>query len=155
MCSTTERVRNAAFLLLISIFAVLFVAIGMAGRVPRVSTPVLFALTITFAVVGAVVVALTLRVKEARAKKISFLLLGISAVAIPFCAFLHNVVYRLFIVWFGQGFWERHGGDEGIFFILAIIVFPALFLIGAFGCGVFLVKDCQSRWLRTGPRSRP
>ena len=36
---------------------------------------------------------------------------------------LHNFVYGLF-----KGHFDRHGGDEPFFFILAIFVIPALFL---------------------------
>ena len=40
---------------------------------------------------------------------------------------LHNLVYALFIILFGENFWI--GGDEPFFFILAIIVIPAYFVI--------------------------
>jgi hypothetical protein len=43
-------------------------------------------------------------------------------------------------LWFGKGFSERHGSDEGAFFIVAIVVCPLLFLIGAFGSIVVLLK---------------
>jgi hypothetical protein len=60
-----------------------------------------------------------------------------------------NVVYALFILWFGAGFWERHGSDEAVFFVLAIIVFPALFLLGAIGSIVFLAMEFQNHWRRS------
>jgi hypothetical protein len=68
------------------------------------------------------------------------LLAGASAAAMPICAVLHNVVYALFILWFGEGFWERHGADEPVFFLLAIVVFPALFVVGTVGSIVLLLR---------------
>ena len=67
---------------------------------------------------------------------------GASAAGIPICAILHNLVYGLLIAWFGKGFWERHvpGGDEPVFFVLALLVCPALFLLGTVGSIVLLIK---------------
>jgi len=65
--------------------------------------------------------------------------LSLSAAGIPACAILHNVVYGLFIWWFGKGFWGP-GGDEPVFFVLAILVCPVLFLIGAAASGVLLLR---------------
>ena len=51
---------------------------------------------------------------------------------------LHNLVYGLFIHFFGADFWN--GGDEPFFFILAVIVCPLGFLVGAIGSIVIVVK---------------
>ena len=51
---------------------------------------------------------------------------------------LHNFVYGLFIHFFGADFWN--GGDEPFFFILAVIVCPLGFLVGAIGSIVLAVK---------------
>ena len=41
--------------------------------------------------------------------------------------FLHNAVYGLFEVWFGEGFWERVGvSDEPVFFFVALLSVAAL-----------------------------
>jgi hypothetical protein len=77
-------------------------------------------------------------------------LAGASAAAIPVCALLHNVVYGLFLWWFGEGFWERHGADEPVFFLLAVVVCPALFLIGAVGSIAFFIKPSGDRGQRAG-----
>jgi hypothetical protein len=89
---------------------------------------------------GLTLAALTMRLQEARLPKLCFLLAGASAAAIPICAILHNLVYGLFVVWFGEDFWERHGTDEAVFFILALVVFPALFLVATVGSIAFLLK---------------
>jgi hypothetical protein len=60
------------------------------------------------------------------------LLLWLSGQAFLLDVMLHNGVYALGIVCFGPGFWGE-GGDEPVFFILAIIVVPAGLVAGAFG----------------------
>jgi hypothetical protein len=150
MHGTSQRIRNIALFALVSIFALLFALVGLGGRVVRFPLSLLVVLAIAFVLLGLVVVVLTVRLQEARTKKIFFLMAGASAAAMPICALLHNVVYALFILWFGEGFWERHGADEPVFFILAIVVFPALFLVGAIGSIVFLAKTSQDRCQRAG-----
>jgi len=55
---------------------------------------------------------------------------------------LHNLVYGLFIILFGPDFWDRIGlRDEPFFFLLAVIVCPIGFLIGAIGSVVLFVKE--------------
>jgi hypothetical protein len=83
-----------------------------------------------------------------------FLLAGASATAMPICAVLHNAVYALFIRWFGEGFWERHGSDEPVFFILAIVVCPALFVVASVGSFVFLARDSR-HWFQRPPPAPP
>jgi hypothetical protein len=87
---------------------------------------------ILLTVLGAALVALAARASLARGLKVALVITGISALGIPLCAILHNVVYGLMILWLGDEYWERSaGGDEGVFFILALIVFPAALLVGA------------------------
>ena len=73
---------------------------------------------------------------------ITFLILtGASATGSLVSVFLHNAIYALFIEWFGVGFWERIGmGDEPFFFILATIICPIAFLVGAIGSIVLFIK---------------
>ena len=125
--------------MLVPILAILSMAIG---RLISLRFFVIAVLAIAFGLLGLMVVVLTTRLREARIQKIFFVLAGASAAGIPICAILHNLVYGLFIAWFGKGFWERHvpGGDEPVFFILALFVCPALFLIGTVGSIVLLIK---------------
>jgi hypothetical protein len=136
--------RNITFFVLIVIFALLFALISLGGRLIRFPISVPIVLAIAFALQGLLVVVLTMRLNESKSKKIFFWVTGVSAAAMPLFALLHNVVYALFIWFFDEGFWERHGTDEPIFFILAIVVFPALFLIGSVGSIVLLVKDSRN-----------
>ena len=69
------------------------------------------------------------------------ILTGAASTGIIISALLHNAVYALFVYFWGEGFWERTGlGDEPFFFILAIIVCPLGFLVGAVGSIVLFIK---------------
>lgn len=79
--------------------------------------------------------------KETGKVKKFMLLAGVSAVGVFLSILLHNLIYGYFIYFYGKDFWERIGvGDEPVFFILAIIVFPILFLAGTTGAIISLIK---------------
>jgi len=86
---------------------------------------VLFGLGVTLLVLAA-------RAKMKKILKAFLLLTGASAAGMPLFVVLHNVVYGLFIYFFGEGFWNGIG-DEPVFFILAVMVCPIAFLVGAIG----------------------
>jgi hypothetical protein len=59
--------------------------------------------------------------------RISLLAAGISLAVFIISVFLHNAVYGLFKVWFGEGFWEGIGmPDEPVFFFIALIALVTL-----------------------------
>ncbi|HAL45883.1 MAG TPA: hypothetical protein DCP47_08225, partial [Phycisphaerales bacterium] len=96
------KIRSIIFAMLIVIFAVLvFLILGQGGKLPF---SVIAGLGISFALLGIVLIALTVRLKELKTQKIFFILTGVSAAGIPVCAILHNVVYALF-------FHGKGGGD--------------------------------------------
>ncbi|MCA8987600.1 MAG: hypothetical protein KDA78_08170 [Planctomycetaceae bacterium] len=103
---------------------------------------------ILFGLLGFVLVLLTLRLKESHLHRTFFLVTGISAAGIPISVVLHNLVYALGILLFGEGFWAG-GTDEPFFFLLAIIVFPILFMIGAVGCLVLLIPPRMMRVIKS------
>jgi DMSO/TMAO reductase YedYZ heme-binding membrane subunit len=103
------------------------------------STSILILLATIFTLLGLALVILTAKLKEPKKQKVFFILTGASALGIPVFAILHNVVYGLFIKFFGEDFWGK-GGDEPVFFLLALIVCPIIFLVGTVGSIVFLVK---------------
>jgi hypothetical protein len=137
MKEISMQIRNVIFFVLVAFFAVLVANVGMGFIKLPVSG--LFILGITSSLLGLVLVVLTARLRETRIQKIFFILTGASAAGILLSAILHNLVYALLIFWFGKGFWEP-GGDEAFFFILAIFVCPALFVIGSVGSIVLFVK---------------
>lgn len=143
MHATSQQIRNTTIFVLSAIFAALLADYWL-GRIPF---PAIVVLGLGFLLLGPVSVVLTLRLKEARLQKTFFLLAGASAAAIPICVVLHNLVYGLFIWWFGEGFWKRHGMPDGtpVFFNLAFGVFPALFILGAVGSIVLILRARRAR----------
>jgi len=96
-----------------------------------------------FFLLAAALLVFTLREKVAGLLRAFFLLTAASAVGVFIFILLHNAVYGLFIYFFGEGFWS--GGDEPFFFILAVIVCPLGFLVGAIGSIVLRIRDAVSR----------
>jgi hypothetical protein len=94
---------------------------------------------------GVALIVLTVREKVRGMLRKFFLLAGASAVGLPVFAVLHNLVYGLFIYFFGENFWTRVGlEDEPFFFMMAIFVCPLGFLVGAIGSIVLRVKKCRT-----------
>jgi len=96
-----------------------------------------------FFLLGGALIFLTVKEKMAGTLKKFLLLTGASAVGLPVFAALHNLVYALLILWFGEDFWGA-SGDEPVFFILAVIVCPIGFLVGAVGTIVLAIKNKPS-----------
>ena len=81
--------------------------------------------------------------------KIFLMVAGISLGAFIISVFLHNAIYGLFIVWFGEDFWDRIGvGDEPVFFFIALLSIVAL-AVGIIGSLVMFIKGLFSKpmWL--------
>ena len=97
-----------------------------------------------FLLLGVALIVLTVREKVGGTLKKFFLLTGASSAGFFVSFLLHNAVYALFIYFFGEGFWDRIGGDEPVFFIMAIIVCPLGFLVGAIGSIVLGIKKCRT-----------
>jgi len=95
-----------------------------------------------FFLLGVALIFLTVKEKVGGMSKKFLILTGASAVGLPVFVLLHNAIYGLFIYWFGADFWDRigSGGDEPFFFIMAIIVCPIGFLVGATGSIVLAIK---------------
>ncbi|TRZ96594.1 MAG: hypothetical protein D4R82_00765 [Dehalococcoidia bacterium] len=71
------------------------------------------------------------------------ILTGASFVGFFVFVLLHNLVYGLFIHFWGADFWN--GGDEPFFFIMAIIVCPLGFLVGAVGSITLSIKRLMDK----------
>ena len=132
-----SQIRNAVLCALVPIFVVLVLGIGT--RAGRQHFPVIASLAVVFCLLGLILVVLTSRLTESRWRKTLFLLAGGSAAGIPVSAVMHNLVYGLFIRWFGRGVWGPNG-DEPVFFILAIFVFPALFVVSSAASVILIFK---------------
>jgi hypothetical protein len=95
-----------------------------------------------FLLLGVALIVLTVRERVEGKLKAFFLLTGASAAGFFVSFLLHNAVYALFIRFFGEGFWN--GGDEPFFFIMAVIVCPLGFLVGAIGSIVLRLRGAAS-----------
>jgi len=145
------QARNVVFYVLVVLFAVIVASLG--GRLVNLPFSVTAVLAIVFGLLGIVLVVLAAKLKGPILQKAFFILTGASAAAMPIFAVLHNLVYRLLITLFGEGFWEGRtgGGDEPVFFVLAILVCPALFLVGTVGSIVLLVKARSAKQAQVPP----
>ncbi len=82
-----------------------------------------------------------------RILKIFLLVAGISLGTFIISVALHNVIYGLLILWFGEDFWDRIGvGDEPVFFIIALLSIVG-FAIGLIGSLVIFLKGLFSKTL--------
>jgi hypothetical protein len=84
----------------------------------------LFIILALFFLLGAALITLTLKVKITGKIKALLLLTGASAAGMPVFIVLHNVA---------SGLWHT---EEPVFFILATIICPLAFLVGAFGMSI-------------------
>jgi hypothetical protein len=138
----TEKIRNFVLSLMIVIFAFLIVSIfGLNERLRlrNLPIPALVSIAVSFFLLGIFQVIVSIKIHEAKLKKIFSVLAGGSALMIPICAILHNVVYGLFFA--------GKQGDEAVFFILAVIICPALFAISALGTIICGIKGTKRREL--------
>ena len=123
------RSRKGLFVLA-AIFCALVIGallIGVSDNIPGIVLCYLAA-TIPF-------IALTRNWQEL---KKFLILLGASFGGFFVSVLLHNAIYGLFIHFFGADFWN--GGDEPVFFFMAIFVCPIGFLVGAVGSIVLAIK---------------
>ena len=89
-------------------------------------------------VIGVPLIVLTIKRVEKGLLKIFLLTVGASLTGFPVFALLHNLVYGLFIHFFGADLWN--GGDEPFFFILAVFICPLGFIVGAIGSIVLAIR---------------
>jgi len=93
---------------------------------------------VVFFLLGVALIVLTVKEKIEGILKKFLLLTGASSAGFIVSILLHNAIYGLFIHFFGADFWN--GGDEPVFFIMAIVVCPIGFLVGAVGSIVLAIK---------------
>jgi len=73
------------------------------------------------------------------------LVAGISFAAFIISVFLHNAIYGLCILWFGEDFWSRTGiTDEPVFFFIALLSIVSL-AVGLIGSLVLFIKGLFSQ----------
>jgi len=125
-------------MIVIFVLLVVYFAIPFAHEVKRALFPAVAVLGVVFFLLGGALIYFTYKSKVKGRLKVFLLMVGFSAVGVLVFALLHNLVYGLMIYFFGDAFWQ--GGDEPLFFILALIVCPIVFLVGIIGSLVVLGK---------------
>lgn len=113
------------FVLIICLFAIPAFGERLGGSLWFLSPLALFCL------LGIALIIFTVRGGLSGWLKKFFILTGASAAGVLVSVLLHNLVYGLFEYFAGADFWN--GGDEPVFFIMAIVVCPLGFLVGAVG----------------------
>ena len=97
-----------------------------------------------FFVLGLALVIMAIKQKVEGKLKFFLILTGAAAAGFVASVMLHNFIYGLFIVLFGQDFWINIGlKDEPVFFFIAILVCPTAFLVGTVGSVVMLIKEAR------------
>jgi len=137
-----DKQINATFWALIGIFIVV-IAVYFIPPVRELVLEAVFFLGagVAFFLLGALLIYFTLKRRIRGLLKRFLLITGASAAGIPIGVVLHNVVYGVFIYFFGENFWDRIGmSDEPVFFVLAIIVCPIAFLVGVVGSIVLTLR---------------
>ena len=113
-----DKQTKVIFWALVAFFVVL-ISIFFIARELFLDSTFLFLIVsgIALLLLGAALIYFTLKEKVRRPIKSFLLITGASAAGIPISAVLHNVIYGLFIHFFGEGFWDRVGlSDEPVFF---------------------------------------
>lgn len=128
---------------LVGVFGVTIVGMITLNEAPWVRAGFLPIFMLVVAILllclGVALVVLTLKKKVKGKLKWFLILTGASAAGIVIGSVLHNLVYALFILLFGEGFWGKLG-DEPFFFTLSVLICPLSFLVGAVGTLVLLFK---------------
>ncbi|NQT49534.1 hypothetical protein HQ571_02455 [Candidatus Kuenenbacteria bacterium] len=93
-----------------------------------------------FFIMGILLIVFTVKQKIKGKQKVFLILTGASAVGVLVFSILHNLVYGLLIFLFNENIWDKLGGEEPFFFILAILVCPVVFLVGVVGSIVGFVR---------------
>jgi len=147
------RVSWSIFWVLVGVFIVLVGTIVGAplllSSLRGVYMGVLFSSAALLLSLGITFLVLTIKGKTKGISRKFQLLTGASAIGIPVSILLHNLVYGLFIYFFGAEFWN--GGDEPVFFIMATLVCPVAFLVGAVGSIVLAIR--RNRIAKKSPAS--
>ena len=138
-----DKKTKILFWILLGLFAltITFFVVSSINELRGPAFPITAFFAICFAIIGFVLLFRVSRRKFKIEKKLRIFLIltSASAAGIPVFAILHNLVYALFILLFGENFWGN--GDEAVFFILAIIVCPIVFIVGVIGTLILMYKN--------------
>jgi len=141
----------AVFWITVVIFLLLISFIFTQHLIPnsnQIFQYVFFPGVVLLTILGIILIVMAARARIRKGLKYSFVLTGVSAVGMPASVILHNVVYGLMIYFIGEDFWGgQDGGDEAVFFILALFVFPALLIVSAISGAIILARAKGNVWM--------
>ena len=134
-------VTKVIFWLLVAFFLVLLVVFFAFRGYMAAGFPILAISGIIVALLGITLIIITAKSGIKGLLKKFLIITGAAPIGIVVRAVLHNVLYGVFIHFFGADFWERTGiGDQPVFFFLAIFICPIALLVGIVGSIVLFIK---------------
>ena len=137
-----KRQTITAYLALMANFIFLVLMMAMPAIHDRLQGKIFLLPFAVFLLLGLMLSISAFKEKKKNCLRKFLMITGGSAVGIFLSIILHNLVYGLFIVLFGADIWRRLGvGDEPVFFMLAIIVLPVVFVVGSVGSAVIMIKE--------------
>jgi inner membrane protein involved in colicin E2 resistance len=140
---TYQGIAWAVFYSLLVIFVIIMAVIFIPGLNKLLIGDTSLLLTgLVLVLLGLSLIIFTIKGKTAKPLRHFLLLTGASAIGIPLCILLHNLVYGSLIFLLGENFWK--GGDEPFFFIMALIVFPVTFILGSVASIIIKIRQRSS-----------
>lgn len=133
-----KSIRTTFWILVLFVFIIIatkFIGTRFVGPFPL--GYILLTAAVIYLVLGTVLLVLTVKKRVDGITRKFLLLTGASAVGLPVLAVLHNLVTALCIGVFGFS----EGFDEPAFFLLAAIVCPLGFLVGAVGTIILSIRN--------------
>jgi hypothetical protein len=129
----------SVFWALVGVFVIvvstIFIPPAVILLMPLDLLPIIFlAAIVVFILLGVALLFLTVKTKVGGILKKFLLLTGASAVGLPVFVLLHNVISGLFDI------------EEPVFFVMATLVCPIGFLVGAVGSVVLAIKNKQVKY---------
>ena len=136
------KLSNSIFRALIVVFFVaasIFIVPALEGLF--MSLLFVIVSVVVFFLLGVALILSAVKEKVPGILRKFYILTGASSVGFFVSLLLHYVIYGLFIRWFGADFWSGNGlPNEPFFFLMAVFVCPAGFLVGAVGIIVVIIR---------------
>jgi hypothetical protein len=130
-----SKLLSATFIATIALFLVLAALVFLQQWIPYgrlLSRYLMLPGAAALVVLGLALLVLAMRSRLERGLRRALILTGIAALGAPVGAILHNLTYALLVLLSERGIWKlKEGGDEGVFFLLAVVAFPVLFIVSA------------------------
>ncbi len=137
------KLSRAIFWALVGVFVVVASVFSIpAARDSIMGGGFMLGSGIAFLLLGAALIVFTIREKVQGMLKKFLILTGASSAGVVISVLLHNAIYGLSIYFFGADFWN--GGDEPVFFVMAVFICPIGFLVGAVGSIILALKRLRA-----------